>query len=364
MTTWNRPTIQLVLAVALLPASLIAENFRAYLPSRSSKSLLVVRAEAVGAGVSLTLESKVEFDFTVTTITAHPTVPLLYLSSNRGDPEAPGAVVLLDEEGRYQSHAEVQYAHGYSYLSVDRSGRFLLGASYATGHVDVYGLHADGGLGERVSWLDEGRKNAHCVLPSPDNRFVYVPYVKDNNALFQYRFDAQTGSLKALEPKNAEPPAGTGPRHMAYHPTKPFVYFSNEQNVGVSVYEKGPDGQLKFKQVCDAVDSKRDKSGLSASDIWITPDGQFLFAGLRGSSQDFSRISRYRVKDTGEVELLGLTEADATPWGMALSPKAGYLLVTAFTGGTLTAYRITEDGGLAKAGMLPIDTKVSDLVTR
>jgi len=81
------------------------------------------------------------------------------------------------------------------------------------------------------------KSEAHCILTTPDNKFVYVPYVKGNNAIYQYRFDAESGQMTALEPKNANPPEGTGPRHMSYHPTKPVVYFSNEQHLGVSAYD-------------------------------------------------------------------------------------------------------------------------------
>ncbi|MEO1087891.1 MAG: beta-propeller fold lactonase family protein, partial [Acidobacteriota bacterium] len=99
--------------------------------------------------------------------------------------------------------------------------------------VDVYEVDEKGMVGERVAGLAEGRRNAHCVRPSPDNRFVYIPYVKETSAILQYRFDAETGALSPLSPKNANPPEGTGPRHLAYHPTLPIVYFSNEQHLGV-----------------------------------------------------------------------------------------------------------------------------------
>ena len=130
----------------------------------------------------------------------------------------------------FESADEIALNHSYAYLSLDRTSRFLLGADYGEGFVDVYALNESGTPGKRVTALNEGRSTAHCILTTPDNRFVYVPYVKENNAIYQYRFDAESGQLTALEPKNANPPEGTGPRHMAYHPTKPVVYFSNEPN--------------------------------------------------------------------------------------------------------------------------------------
>jgi len=336
-----------------------------YAPSRSTGKLLIVQASRSDAGLSLKLSRQIDLEFPAATIAAHPEKPLLYVVAPSGkEGQTPGAVVTLDRTGGYVQHVPVTFDHGYSYLSLDRANRFLLGANYGDGFVDVYALDEAGMPGERVAALDEGRRNAHSVLPSPDNRFVYIPYVKETNAIFQYRFDPESGGLTALDPKNANPPDDTGPRHMAYHPSKPIVYFSNEQHLGVSAYDMEKSGALKLRQVCDAVGKDEPKQGVSSSDIVITPDGRFLYAGIRGHQRDFDWIARYRVKDNGNVEPLGLTPADKIPWGLALSAHARYLFATAFQDGTLTAFRIDHDGSLSRVGSLSWDKNVSDLVTR
>ncbi|MEQ8791443.1 MAG: beta-propeller fold lactonase family protein [Pirellulaceae bacterium] len=339
--------------------------FHVYAPSRTSGKLLVVKASPSDKGLSLKLTKAVELGFEAATIVANPDQPLLYVAAATGKEEqTPGAVVTLDGEGGYLRHQPLTLQHGYSYLSLDRGNRFLLGVNYFDGFVDVYSLDAAGMPGKRVAALNEGRRNAHCVLPTPDNRFVYIPYVKDTNAILQYRFDPASGRLTALDPKDASPPAGTGPRHLAYHPSKSIVYFSNEQHLGVSAYDIEESGGLKLRQVCDAVGVDEPKQGVSSSDIAITPDGRFLFAGIRGHQRDFDWISRYRIQADGDVELLGLTPADKIPWGLALSPNGRYLLVTAYQGATLTALRIGDDGDLTKVGSIKWDENISDLVTR
>ena len=347
----------------ILPA--FPGEFSIFAPSRTSESLLVARATPQSGKLTLEETAQVALGFAATTICQHPDLPVLYVSTNRGDEgKSPGASVFLDESGGVDRIVPTHLRHGYSYLSLDRTSRYLLGCNYGDGYVDVYALNDDGTIGERVSGLDEGRKAAHCILTSPDNRHFYIPYVKEHNALYQYAFDGKTGAISALEPKNANPPAGTGPRHMAYHPSKPFVYFSNEQGLGVSVYRRGKDGQLEIVEVCEAVEPSFNKDGVSSSDIVITPDGRFLFAGIRGHRQDFDRISRYRILDDGRVELLGLTPVDAIPWGLDLSPDAKFLVVTAFKGGTLTAFEIRENGDLEPAAKLGWDSNISDVVTR
>lgn len=354
-----------MIKLLLKPADHAEKKFHVYAPSRSTGKLLIVQATPSNDGLSLKLTRQVDLGFPAATITAHPDRPLLYVAASKGDEgKTPGTVVMLDRVGGYVRHAPVTFSHGYSYLSLDRASRFLLGANYFDGFVDVYALDEAGTPSKRVAALSEGRRNAHCVLPSPDNRFVYIPYVKETNAILQYRFDAQSGQLTSLDTKNAHPPDGTGPRYLAYHPDKPIVYFSNEQHLGISVYDIKKSGALKLRQVCDAVGRDEPKQGVSSSDIVITPDGRFLFAGIRGHQRDFDWISRYRVKADGDVELLGLTPADKIPWGLAMSPGGHYLLVTAFQGATLSAFEIDDDGKLKKAASLTWDKKISDLVTR
>lgn len=343
------------------------DPFHVYAPSRETGNLLVVEAHSSNGKLSLTHSQKIELGFLGSSIVAHPENPLLYIAPVRpeGDESGePGAVVTLGGNGRYLKHQTIKLNRPAAYLSLDPESRFLLGVHYFGGQVDVYPLDDKGIPSAAVFSLDEERPFAHCILPTPDNRFVYIPYVKENNALYQYRFDANTGKLSPLDPKNVNPPEGTGPRHMAYHPEKPIVYFSNEQHLGVSVYEQQESGALKLLQVCDAVKPDEPKDGVSSSDIVITPDGRFLFAGIRGHKRDFDWISRYRILESGEVELLGLTPADKIPWGLALSPAGEYLIVSAFEGGTLTAFRIGNGGELNKAASLECDKQISDLVTR
>jgi 6-phosphogluconolactonase (cycloisomerase 2 family) len=336
-----------------------------YAPSSKTQTLWIVEAlPREDGGLELKVVEKRDLGFNGRIIAAHPKKPLLYVSGGGGERgKVPGAVVTLAKDGAYASHQQVDFNDDAAYLSLDRTGAFLFGVSYGNGRLNVYRLDENGVPGKAVATVDEGKKEAHCVLVSPDNSYLYIPYVKGNLALLQYRFDASSGAVTPLDPLNANPPAGTGPRHLVYHPALPMVYFTNEQGIGLSTYERLSDGQLVLKQDIPILPEGMSKEGLSASDLEITPDGKFIFAGLRGHSQNFDRIARYRVGEDGKAELLGLTPADKVPWGLALSPDGKHLLVSAYTGATLTAYRITAEGGLEKAASLSWDAEISDLLT-
>jgi 6-phosphogluconolactonase len=345
--------------------SLAADPFRIYAPASKTQTLWIVDALPREDGaLELKLAEKRDMGFNGRVIAAHPKKPMLYIVGGGERGKVPGAVVTLAKNGAYASHQRVDLNDNAAYLSLDRSGAFLFGVSYGNGRLNVYRLGDDGLPGKAVAMVDEGKKEAHCVLISPDNQFLYIPYVKGNLALFQYRFDATSGAVTPLAPANANPPVGTGPRHLVYHPKLPMVYFSNEQGIGLSTYDRRSDGQLVLKQDIAILPEGMSKEGLSASDLEITPDGKFIYAGLRSHSQDFDRIARYRVKDNGQAELLGLTPADKIPWGLALSPDGKYLLVSAYNGANLTGYRITTEGNLEKAASLSWDAGISDLLTR
>jgi 6-phosphogluconolactonase (cycloisomerase 2 family) len=339
-------------------------GFTLYAPSGSRQRLLVVRAKPSQDGVELSMARTVNLGFPGSTIAVHATRPVLYVSGGHGEHRHNAAVVPLDEAGLPQEPKPVTLDRGYAYLSTDRAGRFLLGCDYGSGTVDVYPLDAAGLPGKRVHGLDEGRKEAHCVLPSPDNRSVYIPYVKQNNALFQYAFDPATGGLTPLEPKDVGPPADSGPRHLVYHPRLPLVYFSEEQGLGISIYRRAEDGRLTLWQRSRAVPAEWKSPGLSSSDIVLTPDGRHLYAGIRGPDESTNVIACYALADDGGLAPRGVVPADKTPWGMAASPDGKFLAVTGFGSATLMLYAIAADGSLTRAATLPWDERITDIVAR
>jgi 6-phosphogluconolactonase len=341
-----------------------AGEFTLYAPSGAKQRLLVVRARPVGASVALETAAPVDLGCKAGTIAVHVAKPILYVSGGRGADGHNAAVIPLDEQGRPQKPVPVRLERGYAFLSTDRAGRFLLGCDYGSGAVDVYPLDAAGIPGPRAHGLDEGRKFAHCVLPSPDNRFVYIPYVKEANALYQYGFDPVTGGLTPLEPRDVAPPPGSGPRHLVYHPRLPLVYFSEEQGLGVSIYRRAADGRLSLWRRSRAVPDDAPASGVTSSDIVITPDGRHIYAGIRGHEHAFDFIACYAIRDDGSLALRGLVPADKIPWGMAVSPDGRFLAATGFESATLVVYAIDTEGRLTRAATIPIDKQVADIVAR
>ena len=107
-------------------------------------------------------------------------------------------------------------AESLPYISLDKTGRFLLGASYAASVVTLTAVGADGRVApEPLQVIPVGR-NAHSIRVDATNRFAYVPTL-GSDAVFMFTFDARPGKLASNTPALAvdEPGGGAAPfRHL------------------------------------------------------------------------------------------------------------------------------------------------------
>jgi 6-phosphogluconolactonase len=241
-------------------------------------------------------------------------------------------------------------------------------SSYQDGHFDVYQVKPDGVVGERVSHHEVAEKYAHSVLTTPDNRFLYVPCVKEFNAIYQYAFDEQTGEVLPLEPFDAKPPYMFGPRHIAYHPELPFVYFSNEQQLGVSAYRIEKDGQLMAIQHATTLPRRAPYTagvrGMHASDITVTGDGKFLFLALRDFVGDEDSVFMFGIAEDGRLSLVSRKRVGDIPWCLRVSPSDSHLLVSESRDKTLAVLPIQQDGLLGDAVRMDWGAEVRSMVVR
>lgn len=251
-------------------------------------------------------------------------------------------------------------------MSVDRSGRFFMTAHYGTGAVATYSIGAGGTVGDATSSFKTPNREAHCILPSPDNRFVYIPCVKNNNALFQYSFSAETGALTPLEPFDAKPPAMFGPRHLVYHPTLPIIYFSNEQQLGVSAYQINDDGQLADLQHATTMPRRtpfeQGKRDLHASSLVVTPDGTRLLVAVRDFAGDEDSVFVFSIGEAGKLSLINRTMVGDIPVKLALSPSGRHLIISESGDSRVAVWEMKVDGSLVRVASVDLPNGARDMV--
>ena len=123
-------------------------------------------------------------------------------------------------------------AESFPYIRIDKTGRYLLGASYGGHLVSVNPVGADGKVSAPIQVIPTAR-NAHAIITDQSNRYVFVPHL-GTDQVFQFRLDAQTGMLTANTPPLVQLKAGTGPRHIVMSPDNKFAYLLNELTATVT----------------------------------------------------------------------------------------------------------------------------------
>src|ERR1043166_10314347 len=93
-------------------------------------------------------------------------------------------------------------AESYPYITIDRSGRFLLGASYGANQVGVNPIGKDGKVGAPAQVIPTAR-NAHSIITDNTNKYVFVPHL-GTDQIFQFVLDGKSGKLSANTPPTVQ----------------------------------------------------------------------------------------------------------------------------------------------------------------
>jgi 6-phosphogluconolactonase len=253
------------------------------------------------------------------------------------------------------------------YLTVDKTGKYVLVANYTGGSVSVFPVLEDGRLGEASSFIqhtghgsDPDRQegpHAHSIDLSPDNRFAIVDDLGLDESLV-YRFNSAKGSLSLNDPQvyttlaKADP--GAGPRHFAFHPNGKFAYVINEMQSSVSVFGyDSSGGVLRRLQTISAIPT--DFSGhKEAAEIEVHPSGKFLYASNRGHDS----IAVFAIDpDKGTLTLIeyALTKGQ-TPRSFEIAPGGSLLFAENEKSNNIVVFSID-----AKTGRLTPTGKVLEV---
>src|ERR671918_2063192 len=270
-------------------------------------------------------------------LTISPDRKVLYVG-HRNVPEISSFRIDPDTGGLTQS-GTVSPEAAPTFLSTDRKGRFLLSAYYQGARAAVHPIGADGSVGgSPIEWL-ETATGAHAMQTDPSNKFAFVPHIAGNgpNAIFQFRFNENTGHIIPNSPPRVEPKEHLGPRHFCFHPTQDILYFSNEQGCSVTGYRlDAAKGTLSaFQTITTLPEGYAERN--TCSQIQISPSGKFLYVPNRGHNS----IACFSVNaSTGRLTALGRVASEAIPNAFSLDPEGNFLFAAGQESGRLASYRI------------------------
>ncbi len=240
------------------------------------------------------------------------------------------------------------------YVAVDKTGKWVIAGNYSSGTVAVLPVRKDGSLGEAVTTVQhtgsgpnrqrqEG-PHVHATVLSPDNRTLFVPDLGTDQVML-YSFDANNGSLRAKSTPAATVSAGSGPRHFDFHPSGKWAYLIQEMAGTITAF-RHKNGSLQSFQTISTLPVGFSKS-FSGADIHVSPDGKFLYASNRDSS---NTIAVFKIQpSTGRLHLVGHQPVlGKTPRNFNFDPSAHFLLVANQRSDEIVIFRRNPQSGLLR----------------
>ncbi|HTH98890.1 MAG TPA: beta-propeller fold lactonase family protein [Stellaceae bacterium] len=278
------------------------------------------------------------------------------------------------------------------HISTDVGSRYLLAAFSNPAGLRVYRIHDDGTLGGEVEQATPVRPRIfpHQIKVAPDGRLVVLvtrgndasgDRPEDPGGLQVFRFqDGQLTETGVVAPNGGY---GFGPRHLDFHPTRPWVYLAMERQNTLETF--GIVGGTLSPQALHRTGTLAGVAGPGQrpSAIHVHPDGRSVYVANRafGTVADAGRrvfaggentLAVFRITpETGEPIPVQHAETHGVHCRtFALSPD-GRLLVAAHVApmptrdgevpAGLSVFRILENGHLDFVRRHPVDVGAANL---
>ncbi|WP_066067692.1 lactonase family protein [Neobacillus soli] len=235
------------------------------------------------------------------------------------------------------------------HVSVDSKNQYVFSANYHMGSVASHLINPeDGSVQPSASVIKhEGRgpdprqekPHTHYAGLTPDENYLTVVEL-GIDALITYAVnsDGTLTKVKLLPLK-----AGSGPRHLVFHPNGELAYIMTEFSSEVIVlsYNK-ENGHSTEKQYISTLPADFNGNN-QGSAIHISADGRFVYAGNRGHNS----IAVFSVDiETGELNFIEHTPTEGDwPRDFMFDPTEKFVVASNQESGNLVLFARDEDSG-------------------
>jgi 6-phosphogluconolactonase len=259
---------------------------------------------------------------------------------------ATGALKMLNRTGAGGRDA--------TYLALDSASRTLLVANHASGDVTSFALLSNGGIGAMASdqktsgtgpHRRQGMPQPHSVAVDPAGGHVIAAEF-GGDRLYIYRFDRPNHTLTPAPTPFESLPAGSGPRHLAFHPSGRFLFLNTELTAQVRVYrwDVAAERLTPLQTVSAYPVNYAGAQEPSSSELGLSRDGRFLYLSLRG---DQNSIVAYAVNArTGKLtEVQRVPSQGLTPRSFCIDPTGRWMLVMNQASDSVNLFAIGQRDG-------------------
>ena len=268
----------------------------------------------------------------------------------------------FDPKNDSLTYLNTQPVHGADpcHVETDDEGKYLYCANFMSGSVTVLPIAEDGSLDadccfiqHEGSSIDPKRQkgpHAHGVFFDPTGKRLFIPDLGLDETLCYC--PQRNGELMLLEecciPAKA---AGTGPRHMIFHPSGKFAYINTEMGNTVCAYRyDAQTGKAEWLQTMPTIPEGIDPLSTSTSGIKLHPNGRILYVSNRGHDS----LATYRIdEETGLLELIAIQKTGGSiPRDFEITPDGGHMIVAHQSSDDAVLFKIDSETGMIK----PLET--------
>ncbi|UOQ48056.1 lactonase family protein [Gracilibacillus caseinilyticus] len=273
----------------------------------------------------------------------------VYAVSKEGDQGGVTAYKITDDKGTLQLlNSQATPGSAPCHVSVDSKNNLVVAANYHTKQAEAFLTSEDGSIQAPAAVEHAGdgpherqeKPHLHYAGYTPDEKYVVV-------------VDLGTDAITTYQPVNGElqkvqelkTKAGSGPRHIAFHPNGKYAYVMTELSNEVIVLsydeQAGSFEEIQYISTLPA-DFTENSQG---SAVYLSEDGRFVYVGNRGHNS----ITVFRVKEDYTVELVEWTDTEGDwPRDFVLDPSEQFIVASNQESGTLVLFeRDSEKGTLS-----------------
>lgn len=237
------------------------------------------------------------------------------------------------------------------HLALDPTEAYLLVSNHLSHNVAVMPILENGAIGpvcqivEMQGTPGPHRKEQPFAKPhfnpfDPSGKFVVVPD-KGLDRIFVFKFD--NGVLREASTPWVDTRETAGPRHIAFHPQRPYAFVVNELDSTVTSYRfDAATGKLEPLQILSTLPDSYTGNN-RASEIMVSTDGQHLYASNRGDDS----IAVFKIMlDTGRLSFLNAHASHGrTPRFFTLSPNGKFVFALNEDSDSIVTFPIDAKNG-------------------
>ena len=240
--------------------------------------------------------------------------------------------------------------NGPCYVSVTDNGDYVFSANYGGGSLGAIHVNENGSLDSNIQSIqhegssvhkDQKKPHVHSAILSPDNKYVIAADLGTDKI---HIYSLQSGRDKPLVAANqpfVKTKPGSGPRHLAFHPSGKYLYSVNELDGTVSAFTYN-DGNLKDLQTITMLPAGFNGT-IEAADIHLSADGRYLYATNR---EDLKEMLVYAVQKNGKLKFVQRQSVlGKAPRNFAIDPTGNFVLVANQNTDEIVVFRRNSKNG-------------------